>query len=420
MTRLRGVALVVVACVGLVVGVFSVLAASDAIGGPAETLEDTSIISPTSTPASTTSEVPRASTPPEGTSEPAAEAINSDVRSGVLMAWTSGGLPPGFADAVAAMGVVEYSTAVAGDQAELVGSRRADGTVVDAPAPGWVIPLDTLAVQPGTYSLFVDSPDDATLSALRPGEALLTESSMTLRGLDVGSTIELSAGPVQVVGVIGDFSGAGAELIVHIDDAQRLGVATPRHVLLKFTPGARRELTETMAALAGNRSIRFRTPNETTWLRYGDAVAPLLLIKREFGEFAYRDRAGRNAELDPGWVKEHIVSAEVPILGTVRCHRLMIEPLATALGAIEAANLAHLVDPGGYAGCWSPRRIGESLPLSRHAWGIAVDLNIGANPRGSFSTQDHRLIEAMSDVGLANGGLWLVPDPGHYEIEVDL
>lgn len=433
MRRLRTLVLVAAAGVGLVVGVFSVLAASDAVdsspaapanrstgssssghgssGGTSEG-DSSSAPSPPDGGRSVTSTSQVESPPPVGSASPAA-------RPNVLMAWTSGGLPADFGERVDSIGAVEYSSVVLGDQASMVRSRRSGGAVVDEPTTGWMIPLDTLAVRPDTYSRFIGAPDAAAVAGLEPGEALLTRTSMDLRDLDVGSVIELSTGPVFVAGVIDDHSGAGAELIVHADDADRLGVSTPRHVLVSFAPDARREVTAAMAPLAGNKSIRFRTPAETTWLRYGDAVAPQVLLKQRFGEFAFRDLAGRSVEIDPAWVEQNVVSADVPLLGTVRCHRLMIEPLSAALGALEEANLAHLVDPGGFAGCWSPRRIGENLPLSRHAWGVAVDLNIGANPRGSFSTQDPRLIEAMRSVGLENGGRWLVPDPGHYEIAVD-
>jgi hypothetical protein len=185
---------------------------------------------------------------------------------------------------------------------------------------------------------------------------------------------------------------------------------------VEHAPGQREETTRALADLAGPVSVRFRTPAETTWLRHGDAVTPQVFVKATFGEFSFRDGAGRSVEVDPAWVERNIVEAAVPILGTVRCHRDIVEPLRQALGELADDNLSHLVDPAGYAGCWSPRRIGAGLPLSRHAWGIAVDLNIAANPRGSFSTQDARLVEALRDAGFTWGGLWLVPDPGHYEL----
>ena len=53
--------------------------------------------------------------------------------------------------------------------------------------------------------------------------------------------------------------------------------------------------------------------------------------------------------------------------------------------------------------------------MSHHAWGAALDLNVDGNPRGSFSTQDERLVDVMAHHGFAWGGAWLVPDPAHYE-----
>ena len=163
------------------------------------------------------------------------------------------------------------------------------------------------------------------------------------------------------------------------------------------------------------RPARFRTPAETTWLRHGDAVVPQARIKEAYGEFAHRPAAGRSIEIDPRWVDGNIVTRTVPILGPVTCHRAVLGPLGEAMQDLVLANLAHLVDTGGFAGCWAPRRIAAGAPLSRHAWGVAVDLNIGANPRGSFSTQDDRLVEVMARHGFGWGGTWLVPDPGHYE-----
>ena len=78
-------------------------------------------------------------------------------------------------------------------------------------------------------------------------------------------------------------------------------------------------------------------------------------------------------------------------------------------------GLAHLVEADSFAGCFVPRRIGEGLALSRHTWGIAVDINVGDNPRGSFDTQDPALIAAFDAAGIGWGGRWLVPDPAHYE-----
>jgi hypothetical protein len=151
-------------------------------------------------------------------------------------------------------------------------------------------------------------------------------------------------------------------------------------------------------------------------LRHGDGVLPTALLKQAFGEFAIRLVGGRDVEVDPAWEAVHIGTEDVAILGAVRCHLRMLPRLAGAMEELARRNLAHLVDVDAFAGCYVPRRIAVGQPLSRHAWGVAVDLNVGDNPRGSYSTQDPRLVEVMRAHGFTWGGTWLVPDPAHYEV----
>ena len=291
------------------------------------------------------------------------------------------------------------------------------GQPVDVPAAGWHFPLDTLAIAPKSFLTFLSGEARELVRSLGPGEALLTESSAALRRLGPGSTIRIRDNDIRVIGVIDDQSGASAELIVPSVDAEALGVVTPRYLLVAYT-GEREALQRAIADLLGGGAVRFRSPAETTWLRHGDAVEPPLLVKHAYGEFAVRDRAGRDVEIDPAWVDRWIVTEPVPILGSVTCHRRRFEPLRAAMEDLEQAGLAHLVDPADYAGCFAPRRIASGQPLSHHAWGVALDLNVDGNPRGSFSTQDPRLVETMLRHGFTWGGTWLVPDPAHYEAPV--
>jgi hypothetical protein len=335
----------------------------------------------------------------------------------VLLVWTSGGLPPGFADEVRAIDGVKALTLVRGDETRLTASADVDGQPVDRTEPGWHIPLDTLAIDPASFSSFLSGDAAGAVLALQPGQALLTETSARLRRLDDGATIQLADAQVTVVGIIDDLSGAGSELIVTADDADRLGVTTDRYLLVAHT-GDRESLQRAIADRLHGRAVRFRSPAETTWLRHGDAVEPAAVLKTAFGEFAIRDRAGRDVEIDPAWVAREIVTESVPILGAVTCNRKIIEPLRAAMTEIEQANLAHLIDAADFAGCFSARRTEGGQPLSHHAWGAALDLNVDGNPRGSFSTQDPRLVEAMTRHGFTWGGTWLVPDPAHYEAPV--
>ncbi len=359
---------------------------------------------------------------PEPGSSPPSRAVPSTTEAStpdapppdpVLLVWTSGGLPAGFAaEAAAVPGVVEVAV-VRGDQAAMV-AASAEGRVVEQLTDGWRIPLDTLAVDPTTFSSFLPEPAATMVRGLEPGEAVLTETSADVRGVGAGAVIELEGGVVTVRGVIDDVSGAGAEILVTAAQAPALGIVTERYLLLRHTAD-RPVLERALAGFLDGRAVRFRTPAETTWLRHGDAVEPNLFLKEAFGEFAYRDGQGRGVEISPAWVERWIVTEAVPILGPVTCHREVIGPLRAALRELSDAGLGHLVDPADFAGCFSARRIEAGQPLSHHAWGAALDLNVDGNPRGSFSSQDPRLVEAMADHGFTWGGAWLVPDPAHYE-----
>src|SRR4029079_17466737 len=97
----------------------------------------------------------------------------------------------------------------------------------------------------------------------------------------------------------------------------------------------------------------------------------------------------------------------------------MIPALRRAMAELERRGLAHLVDPGDYAGCYAPRRIPTSRTLSLHAWGLAVDLNASRNPQGSPPHQDLRLVHVMERHGFSWGGRWpTVPDGMHFEFHV--
>jgi hypothetical protein len=85
------------------------------------------------------------------------------------------------------------------------------------------------------------------------------------------------------------------------------------------------------------------------------------------------------------------------------------------LNELQQRNLAGLVDPSGFGGCWNPRLIRVGAGISRHAWGAAVDLNTRGNPTGLESAQDPRLVEIMRRWGFTWGGNWLIPDPSHFE-----
>ncbi len=331
----------------------------------------------------------------------------------VLLVWTPGRLPEGFAAEVGALPGVIAATVVRGDQAELVAWTDAAGAELGRAPDGFAYPVEIGAFDPATYEPFVAPEVGALLADLEPGQALLGETSARLRGLGAGGALVLAGGTVlEVAGVVDDVAIGGVEVAVKTDDPP--GVDPERYLLVRY--GTDRVALEgrIRALLPAGTSARLRGPGETPVFRHGDAVLPQAQIKERFGEWAYRATSD-GFEQDPGWVAEHIVTAEVPILGTVRCHRNLVPALAGALAELEQRNLAFLVDPEGFRGCWNPRFIAGRRDPSRHAWGAAVDLNFGTSATGLESAQDPRLLEVMEQWGFTSGHDWLIPDPGHFE-----
>jgi hypothetical protein len=154
------------------------------------------------------------------------------------------------------------------------------------------------------------------------------------------------------------------------------------------------------------------------FLRAADDVVPQALIKARFGEFAIRRTAGGFA-IDPAWVSAHIVTRQVPTLGSITCNRAVVADVDATMRDLRARGLGALIDAGDFhrnGGCFNARLLrGSTDSISRHAWGVAIDVNVAANPLGARSRQDPRLIAAFERHHLTWGGGWLRPDPQHFE-----
>ena len=332
---------------------------------------------------------------------PVAKEVPAPPAERVLLVWSSGGLPEGFAERVAGAPLVTRSTVVEGGLVELASSWDAGGRAVDLPGPGLVVPLDVLGVDPATYPAFLPASSRATFAELAPGEALLGTTSAGLRRIGPGGFLQLADGStVTVAGVVDDVLVAGAELVV-----PAYGLPAEDRYLLVAYDGDRAAVEQALRALAPDgTALRIRGPGEAPFLRHGDAVLPQAVIKERFGEFAYR-REGGDLVLEPGWADGLLATEDLPLLGPMRCHQALLPALRGALAEIAERNLGYLVEetPGG---CHASRLTAAEDSVSRHAWGVALDLADAPDPR---------VVEVLQRWGFAWGGEWLVPDPGHFE-----
>ena len=343
-----------------------------------------------------------------------------------FLAWVPRGLPAGFDDDVRALEETGPVATVTEDHAWLARSWSASGAVVDRTRAPYRIPIDTIAVDPASFGVFLSRHDRRLAAPIGSGQGVLSATSASLRGLEPGAVLGFVGGhTVRVTAVLPDEAIGGAELMVSRDTGRAIGVRTDRYLLLRpaqdqvMRSGTLRPLLRPLlgAELGAIARVQVRTASETPLLRPGDAVLSTAQTKALFGEFAARPEPGRPGylDLDPRWVAENLVTTRLPLLGAVTCHRSVIGALRGAMRELRDEGLGSTIET--YDGCFAPRFINRdpSAMLSHHSWGIAVDLNIAGNYYGVPPHQDPDLVDVMERWGFAWGGRYIVPDGNHFE-----
>lgn len=343
---------------------------------------------------STTSPPTTATTLTPSTIEPRPELTT-------YLVWTSGGLTDVFA-----AGLEEnfaLISIVTGDAAELdIGD-------------GQVVPVDAIGIDPDAHATF-DTPGQT--ADLVPGSVILGETSAAFRGLGVGDTMIFDGAAFPIVAVVSDDVVGWSEVVFDKSDA-RAPISTNRYALIQSD--FPRAAFETAVAALNDAPVpvRIRSEEETPWLRHADGTLPQILIKQALGEFSYPAGSTDDLIQDEEFLAENIVIVDLPVLGRVTCHRVVVEMLEGALAQISDEGLTDLIEPGEFAGCWNARFIktvtGEPSGVSRHSWGGAVDINAASNQLGTEGEMDPRLVEIMEGWGFIWGGDWTVPDPMHFE-----
>jgi hypothetical protein len=139
-------------------------------------------------------------------------------------------------------------------------------------------------------------------------------------------------------------------------------------------------------------------------------------VAEAVGTFRYTVLGGGRIAPEQSWVAANIRTQQVPILGNVTCHQVIFPQLVAALREIENTGLAGEIHPGEYAGCYYPRYIAGTQQLSLHSFGIALDLNVPGNQRGTVGEMNRAVVDIFKDWGFAWGGDWGYTDPMHFEM----
>jgi hypothetical protein len=346
-----------------------------------------------------------------GSTPTSSPSVLGDAPVPTLLAWTPGSLPTGYAEQVNALRPVRGAAAVRS------GVVWVDGWSRGGPPPGYAVPAEVAAITPSSYLRFVP-PSDRRLVA-RLDEAIVGRTFAELHGLRRGDELRVGTTELTVEGVLDDELVGAHEIVVPRSVGSALGVVRERYLLVEPRDGAEPRAEAALRRLVpGGVRVRIRAPGETPVFRHGDAVLPQVAVKELFGEFAAQQPGGGLIRPHPSWVSSNIRTARVPILGEIRCHRLVVPLVRAALQDLARRGRGHLVDPGDYGGCYYPRFIAQDsgTGLSHHSWGIAIDINVSQGLPGRVPTIDPRVVEAFEAQGFKWGGEFLVPDGTHFEL----
>lgn len=331
-----------------------------------------------------------------------------------IVVWSAKPLPARLARGARALpGVVASSVRRSG----MVSLERVIGAdlVLPSKPPGSIRPASIEAVSGDLLGAFPPAAEAG--EAVARGEAAVSVTTADARGLDVGDAIVLRSGRRRArltVGALIDDTLTRAEILVPPQVARALGLRAARGYVFAVDPSTTSQATEDIRRVLGRFPARIRTvdPAEPT---PGGTLLPLRDVKALFGEFWFEPRHGLGIRIDPAWVRANIARVRVPLLGRFRCHRKIVPALQGAMNELRVRGLSHLIE--SFEGCYSPRfQVSGNGELSRHAFGIAVDINaVTGNWYGQRPHQDARLVATMERWGFTWGGRWTIPDGMHFE-----
>ena len=290
-----------------------------------------------------------------------------------------------------------------------------------APVGGRMVTLG--AVDPATYRRLtpeVTARADAVWQRVAEGDLAISPELADELRQDLGGDLVLGNEAGSLAIRVGAEASMAPKIDAVVNEAwgRRLGMVPGNAVLVSVGRADPADVAEVLRRRVGPAATV--TPLTESLPAEGQQTAFLTggSVADAVGSFSYRYYEDGTVEPDPGWAAANLRTEAVPILGNVTCHRVMLPQLRAALQELVDSGLADLVDPGDFGGCYAPRFVAgdPSKGLSLHTWGIAVDLNVQGNLRGTTGEIDRRVVEVFKRWGFAWGGDWSYTDPMHFEL----
>ena len=288
---------------------------------------------------------------------------------------------------------------------------------------GWRIPMATM-VASSTYVRATGG--DAMAQVVASGQVLMGETAAKVRGAQVGDVLILRdrkfvMHPFTVGAIVADEFVNSGDLFMSSSAAASLGEMSISRIAIT-------NIASPSSVLAGLKKYGIRIGTEyrlrTSWDRNNpDGTLGTATVKKLLGEFSYRPTVGSSILVADSWTSRNIAwkMRYTDIKLGNNCHRIVAEAIQGALTEIRNARLSRFVDTQNsnrYGGCFVGRYnrfAGNFGAPSRHAWGMAIDINTNTNPQGGVPQMNCAVVRIFRKWGFAWGGNFWPADGMHFE-----
>ena len=288
---------------------------------------------------------------------------------------------------------------------------------------GWRIPMATM-VAPTSYVRATGG--EAMAEIVARGQVLMGETAAKVRRAQVGDVLILRdrkfwMHPFTIGAIVADEFVNSGDLFMSSSAAASLGEMPVSQIAIT-------DIVSPASVLAGLKKKGIRIGAEyrlrTSWDRKSpDSTLGTATAKKLLGEFSYRPTVGSSILVAGSWTSSNIAwkmrYADIK-LGN-NCHRLVVDAIQGALTEIKNAGLSRYVDTRNsnrYGGCFVGRYnrlAGNFGAPSRHAWGMAIDINTDTNPQGGVPQMNCAVVRIFRKWGFAWGGNFWPADGMHFE-----
>jgi hypothetical protein len=258
------------------------------------------------------------------------------------------------------------------------------------------------------------------------GQVLMGETAAKVRGAQVGDVLILRdrkfvMHPFTVGAIVADEFVNSGDLFMSSSAAASLGEMSISRIAIT-------NIASPSSVLAGLKKYGIRIGTEyrlrTSWDRNNpDGTLGTATVKKLLGEFSYRPTVGSSILVADSWTSRNIAwkMRYTDIKLGNNCHRIVAEAIQGALTEIRNARLSRFVDTQNsnrYGGCFVGRYnrlAGNFGAPSRHAWGMAIDINTNTNPQGGVPQMNCAVVRIFRKWGFAWGGNFWPADGMHFE-----